>query len=1188
MDSSMHIDAHTDKGKASIINGVKEENVPVKPEALPDGLGTNHEAAIVGDYSSLQALQAAKTEDLPDELQHITTDIMPLSQLLSRLAQFSHAKLQQLILDLASKPLPELNGSGKGNSMGGGVNGSLINGANGGAKSGVNGPSPALEDTSPESLEKKTMILNFIQDLHSRWVKALVIAEWARNADDVSKLIDIRSHLAEKLELYTKAFWDMVNVKHEMSFAKVPSPDLKTALEVLSTGAVHWMPDFGYLPKPPLTAEEEQDWLHEIEMHLHMRLQLHEYERIPQPWKQYEIANGRVTFTVPGEFEVDLTISDEEFDSQFWFLDYRPIFSPAPAELSEGARKFIEARVNGILETEGLPGCYNYLHGLTLTTKVGEFARQAVELSQTGLWTETLKVERLDRVLSIQYWAHSRRPPSWILIGVHSGKASEGVHDLGSPSHLMLQWFRDGKEVKNADIPFNVDTISVEQLLMTVISKHIEHLFSSIFNTLSKKPRYAQKQGKLALRIAEEKAVESSLTMELLGDKTAVLRIGPWLGDFYFLDPSPAQGSWKARFNSLGNPTEDAPVLLERLRWFFVMDYLKVQVPSTWTVLSAPRAPLDEVKSMVYSGSPSSREGFQAVWLRHVSWDSQWFLVMTMSLGGDNFCPPQKQAGPAPGKYINAFTRIEPSTPDLHLSESFFENLAKYGTSIMLQIKALRNLHQQRVAHASQRPTDRDSCDASSLDRLPTLHVRSSDILGPRSDSDKPARLSWAQEFISIDWKGLAPVPASEFNDHLASAESLQRRPVPLRVMVEAKVAVTNRAKFEFLENRVDRDVLYDSRVGQFTLRFRPEANESVIPMLQARMQALDRLVNFVDALGRAGKHIVPESITLRKIIFSYGDSSPAAQPNQQLPAASQGAQRVWKVRLDLAREQGVDVILEAGNPHLRIIDYLRAAANSSKFKQIPAWLVFTLPLFRGLEQLQDSWNTVLAKEQGACYIFHKSLDWVTLRFALAGAKGRRVHLDIRPRDKAGNLTWHIYRPATDANVNNENDEFNRVLKQRVWSTSGSGFKGLMNGAVANWDDGIESLLALISTSIQPATAAAQQQQPQHQQTMLQQQGLPAGRFPHQLQQPQQAYQQQQARLQQQQQHMHPGQGQAGPTARGDGQEQQQRARGDPRLAPGTPAPVRGGAGRKSGRAGFHGMAWLQAQGGAVMMTFAQ
>jgi mediator of RNA polymerase II transcription subunit 14 len=248
-------------------------------------------------------------------------------------------------------------------------------------------------------------------------------------------------------------------------------------------------------------------------------------------------------------------------------------------------------------------------------------------------------------------------------------------------------------------------------------------------------------------------------------------------------------------------------------------------------------------------------------------------------------------------------------------------------------------------------------------------------------------------------------------------------------------------------------------------------------------------------------------------------------------------------VRLDLAREQGVDVILEAGNPHLRVIDYLRAAANSDKFKMIPAWLVFTLPLFRGLERLQDSWDGVLAKEQGACYIFHKSLDWVTIRFALAGAKGRRVHLDIRPRDKGGNLTWHIYRPATDANVNNENDEFNKVLKQRVWSTSGNGFKGLMNGAVASWDDGIEKLLAAVSASVQslvgtppPPPQAQQPQQPQpaavahgqdqhpHQQPIPQQpqqQGLPAGRFPHQLQQPQQPpYQQHPQQPRPQQQHM--------------------------------------------------------------------
>jgi hypothetical protein len=175
-----------------------------------------------------------KMGEPPDELQHITADVLPLSLLLSRLAQFSHAKLQELILSLASKPLPEALS-----------NGNLNSGVNGSAKPSASAGGAVLEDTSPESLDKKTMVLNFIQDLHSRWVKALVITEWAKNADEVGKLIDLRTHLAEKLDLYNRTFWELVAVKQEMVFAKVPSPDLKTALEVLSRGSVHWMPDVG-------------------------------------------------------------------------------------------------------------------------------------------------------------------------------------------------------------------------------------------------------------------------------------------------------------------------------------------------------------------------------------------------------------------------------------------------------------------------------------------------------------------------------------------------------------------------------------------------------------------------------------------------------------------------------------------------------------------------------------------------------------------------------------------------------------------------------------------------------------------------------------------------------------------------------------------------------------------------------
>jgi mediator of RNA polymerase II transcription subunit 14 len=198
---------------------------------------------------------------------------------------------------------------------------------------------------------------------------------------------------------------------------------------------------------------------------------------------------------------------------------------------------------------------------------------------------------------------------------------------------------------------------------------------------------------------------------------------------------------------------------------------------------------------------------------------------------------------------------------------------------------------------------------------------------------------------------------------------------------------------------------------------------------------------------------------------------------------------------------------------------------------------------------MQDTWDPVLAKGQGACYIFHKSLDLVTVRFVISGASARRVNLDIQPRDKEGNLMWHIHRPTTDVNANNENDEFNKVLKQRVWSANGNGFKGLVNGATATWDSGIENLVALVSESVlalvgTPAPPQMQQSQnaqqmqraqsqqqaqalPQEHQQPIPPQGGPQGRYP------QQAYQQQQGRVPQQQHHM--------PQPNMVGQGQQQR-----------------------------------------------
>ena len=52
---------------------------------------------------------------------------------------------------------------------------------------------------------------------------------------------------------------------------------------------------------------------------LHLRLTLHEV--IPLPLLNYSIADGRVTFIVPNEWQLAVTISDEF--GQWWFVDFK-------------------------------------------------------------------------------------------------------------------------------------------------------------------------------------------------------------------------------------------------------------------------------------------------------------------------------------------------------------------------------------------------------------------------------------------------------------------------------------------------------------------------------------------------------------------------------------------------------------------------------------------------------------------------------------------------------------------------------------------------------------------------------------------------------------------------------------------------------------------------------------------------
>lgn len=387
-------------------------------------------------------------------------------------------------------------------------------------------------------------------------------------------------------------------------------------------------------------------WVNELDVLLSIRLNLDDYDKIPPQFKNYSIANGRATFKVKGEFEVDLTIADDDFEKQWWLLDFRFTFSPSPQELTEKLRQFVEQKVNDLLETDGLKGCYEFLHEFVLTHKINELKRQALALSH-GLWIDNISIEPLNRALSIQYWtnrlagtgqnsaSNKGSAKSWVIIGVNSGRSPAPNAPLGSPltSYLSLRWFRDGKEVTDEKLPLDSDTISAEALLKQIIGLHVKHILSSIHAKLLSKPRYANRQASVSLDLNKEEPSESSLAVQITHSETLMLRINTVTGSFFL---QPTKSIISRRENQLNlrgkDSIEDGFIEIENIRLASQFDELIRRGRGMGWLMRKRPVQMDEVKKLY-----PSREQYQAVWLKLEGWGPAWYVVVCLGLAGDSW-----------------------------------------------------------------------------------------------------------------------------------------------------------------------------------------------------------------------------------------------------------------------------------------------------------------------------------------------------------------------------------------------------------------------------------------------------------------------------------------------------------------------------------------------------------------------
>lgn len=778
----------------------------------------------------------------------------------------------------------------------------------------------------------------------------------------------------------------------------------------------------GYIEPAPLTAQEKLKWINDLDTLLSLRLNIEDYDNIPPQFRDYRIESGRVTFQVATEFEVELTIADEDFEKQFWFIDFRYLFGPSAATIPDSLRSYLETCVNDVLSKDGLSGCYKFLHEFVLTSKINELKRQAIELSKTS-WSSTLVVEPLNRALAIQYWSSRTNTTglkNWVLIAIESGKTSNSQTDASTTSRLVAKWYRDNKEVKDATLELDLQSLSAESLLKDVVGRHIDHILSSIRDKLSEAPRFKQREAKMSLHLSRSDPAACALTTEVTPNHSTSLIMEPTTGIFAIKPQSKFSVQYEMQLNNGKNVAEDGVLCVENVRCAVLEDALnRSGTTMGWTT---HKAPLSQEEFRLVT---KLRDWTRTIWIQKEGWGPNWYIATVLSLSGDEWWLLEINRN-EPGRACKFHTKLPVSKGQPSLSDRFWNNLTLFATGSIARITDLRELHRQRI---KSRSSDIKSSTSQQV-KIPALEMDLSALVPSMAVDSASNKQSWASNIVIVQFGGLQPAPKSSNPEAETSL---------LMCTTDAILKVRNPGKFTALDGNVDHDLSYNPAKGEFGLRIRHAVGEPILAILQSRIKSIDRFVNFLEAVERSEGAIVSEEVSLQRVAFKYG---------------------AWSMALDLSRGD-IDISIDEHNPHLRVLDLMRVLVNSDGgITALLGWLPASLSAMEALDSMETAWEDVKA---GTAQFAVKTLGWMSVRYSILG-KPDVLTLEVQRKLRRGEAWWHVWR----SDKNAEGDMFSAPLKA-VWVKNGAKWIGLSTGAAGKPDGGVVEMMLATDEAIRRA-----------------------------------------------------------------------------------------------------------------------
>lgn len=861
-------------------------------------------------------------DELPPEIEHITFGYIPFSLLVSRLVQQTFNGLTNVINDISdmqASPSVHMPPLAHANQQ-------------------VNGNGNIKE--SEANVQKKLRMLNYVSDRRAQFIKILILLRWARQAGAVGKVIDLNVWTRNRLGDYDACIWWMGELKRRLAPLRAPNPDIKTALEVLSDGKVSWLPDHGYLPPETLSPQQLLRTLRKINTLLSIRLSLH--ESIPLPFKQYTIADGRATFRVPDEFEVDLSIAEEDPTSQLYFIDFRFIFSPTPAELPAGGlRDVVENRANEILKREGLQGLFDSLHNFTLTHKLNVLRNQAFEMAR-GTWSEQLIVEAVHRSIVVQYWSSRPGGKNWIEIGIKRGTAPASSHTLTMQRmpHIASRWFRSGKEIYDIPLTMKLGGLSLWDTLRQVIALHTSYIFEQTAAKLRECSLYSGHYLRLKSNFSATEPMNASLMTQITALKAIKVVQESVTGRFSILPASQMNVRAEAELNRLASPAAEAAPQLALLRSFASQEEVETGARSMgWEPVRSLLPNQETIERLFVKGIQRTK------FYRRSSWSANWILAFTTSLDGDlwwivELVEKEKTSGSMAGTVAQAAYRIALSGLDNHVWDNSYKTLvdvertAAGMISQLVDTRALRPYIPHKI-QMSRRET------AGS--RLGSLLIRF-----PSRDSPFAAHQSTTvafpqlEEVVRLTYRGLDPSKGSA--THVAQVymqQSVSKNQgllstIPSTTFVPGIDARHDALKFQIF-----------NKVGMTS-----------IPTLRDRLKAISILLSFAYTIKHHG--LAYETTSLTRLSFKYSNTGGPLKASILFP-----------------ENETKHVSLVKPNPHLRISDHLSENLRSQKtLDPVIGTLRITLPLLRTLSTIESH------QQSGGIDILTRSDQWYQVRYS--------------------------------------------------------------------------------------------------------------------------------------------------------------------------------------------------------------